>query len=229
MLPYVLEKKLKTRRLDRLQMCQSALQQYRLAYHSSSSCFAQFCDFDLLLLKFCFIEGPYALRFFKIHIDCWTRGIWPCLIHFQKKKKITVIVFLKNKKASISKLGAFGHASFIFKKKKKIKISKDHASISKLGAFGQASSILEKKKNHLFLKSQGFQNHASICRLGLQVTRILSWWRKVLLEKTPLGEFQVTTPEGSTNQELRGYKYKESYPTQPIPKYLPIVEHIDLY
>ena len=130
MLPYVLEKKLKTRRLDRLQMCQSALQQYRLAYHSSSSCFAQFCDFDLLLLKFCFIEGPYALRFFKIHIDCWTRGIWPCLIHFQKKKKITVIVFLKNKKASISKLGAFDHDSFILKKR---------------------------KRNHLFLKYQGFQ------------------------------------------------------------------------
>ena len=51
------------------------------------------------------------------------------------------------------------------KKKKRNKISKYHASISKLGAFGHASSILKKKKNHLFLKSQGFQNHASICRL----------------------------------------------------------------
>ena len=50
--------------------------------------------------------------------------------------------------------------------KKKIKISKNHASISKLGAFGHASSILKKKRNHIFLKSQGFQNHASICRLG---------------------------------------------------------------
>ena len=55
----------------------------------------------------------------------------------------------------------------IFSPQKKIKISKNHASISKLGAFGHASFILKKKKkNHIFLKSQGFQNHASICRLG---------------------------------------------------------------
>ena len=58
---------------------------------------------------------------------------------------------------------------------------------------------------------------------------ILSRWRKPLQEKTPVGEFQVTTPKESTNQESRSYKYKESYPNRPIPKYLPIVEHIDLY
>ena len=28
-----------------------------------------FVIFDLVLLKFCFIEGPYTIRFFKIHID----------------------------------------------------------------------------------------------------------------------------------------------------------------
>ena len=58
---------------------------------------------------------------------------------------------------------------------------------------------------------------------------ILSRWRKPLQEKTPLGEFQVTTPKGSTNQESKSYKYKESYPNWPIPKYLLTVEHIDLY
>ena len=35
---------------------------------------------------------------------------------------------------------------FSEKKKKKIKISKNHASISKLGAFGHASSILKKRE-----------------------------------------------------------------------------------
>ena len=89
---------------------------FRCYYHSSSPCFAQFCDFDIVLLKFCFIEGPYTIIFFKIHIDSWTRGIRPCLIHFEKKKE------------------------------KEIKISKNHASISKLRAFGHASSILKKKK-----------------------------------------------------------------------------------
>ena len=54
-------------------------------------------------------------------------------------------------------------------KNKTVKVFQNHASICKLGVFGYASSILKKKKkkgNHLFLKSQGFQNHASICRLG---------------------------------------------------------------
>ena len=58
---------------------------------------------------------------------------------------------------------------------------------------------------------------------------ILSRWRKPLQEKTLVGEFQVSTPKESTNQESRSYKYKEFYPNRPIPEYLPIVEHIDLY
>ena len=66
-------------------------------------------------------------------------------------------------------------------------------------------------------------------RLSYKYKMMLSWWRKPLQEKTLLGEFQVTTPEGSTNQESISYKYKESYPNQPIPKYLPTIEHIDLY
>ena len=85
----------------------SALQQYQLAHHSSSPCFAQFCNFDLVLLKFFFIVGPYTIRFFS---------------------KFTLIV----------ELGAFDHASFIFKKKKKKrKKKKDH--------------------HHLFIKNQDFQ------------------------------------------------------------------------
>ena len=124
-------------------MCQLALQQSPLAHHSNSPCFVQFCDFDLILLKFCFIKGPYTIRFFKIQIDCWTRGIRLCLIHFQKRK-IIIIIFSK-------------------KKKKKWRFQK--IMHPKLWAFGHASSIL-KKKNHIFLKSQGFQYHASICRLG---------------------------------------------------------------
>ena len=45
------------------------------------------------------------------------------------------------------------------KKKKKIKISKNHASISKLEAFGHASST--KKKN------QDLQKHTSNSKLGV--------------------------------------------------------------
>ena len=80
--------------------------------HPSSPCSIQFCDFYLFLLKICFIECPDTIRIFKIHIDCWTRGIQPCLIIFKKQKpKIS-----KNH-SSISKLGAFNPASFIFQKK----------------------------------------------------------------------------------------------------------------
>ena len=75
---------------------------------------------------------------------------------------------MKGHRAQVFKLGAFGHASFIFKKrdhhhhlfkKKSINISKNRACISKLGAYDHASSILKKKKKkkHLFLKSQDFQ------------------------------------------------------------------------
>ena len=58
---------------------------------------------------------------------------------------------------------------------------------------------------------------------------ILSRWRKPLQEKTLVGEFQVTTPKESTNQESNDYKYKESYPNQIIPNYQPTVKPIDLY
>ena len=68
--------------------------------------------------------------FQKSCINLQTRGIQPCLIHFQKKKK---------------------------KKKKRNKISKYHASISKLGAFGHASSILKKKKIISSLKVKVFK------------------------------------------------------------------------
>ena len=50
-----------------------------------------------------------------------------------------------------------------------------------------------------------------------------------LIGKNPLGEFQVITPEESTNQESNDYKYKESYPNQIIPNYQPTVKPIDLY
>ena len=137
MLPYVLEKNVENATIGQGSRCAH--------WDSSSPCSIQFCDFDLFLLKICFIECPDTIRIFKIHIDCWTKGIWPRLIHFPKKmEEIIIIIFSE--------------------KKKKNKISKNHASISKLGAFGHSSSIL-KKINHFFLKSQSFQNHALICRL----------------------------------------------------------------
>ena len=97
----------------------------------------QSLSYPVLWFSSCFTQillygGPYTTRFFKIYIDFWTRGIRPCLIHFEKTN---IITFSSD-----------------------FKISKNHASISKLGAFGHAPSILKKKKkNHLFLKYQGFQ------------------------------------------------------------------------
>ena len=64
--------------------------------------------------------------FQKSCINLQTRGIQPCLIHFQKKRK-------------------------------RNKISKYHASISKFGAFGHASSILKKKKINSSLKVKVFK------------------------------------------------------------------------
>ena len=52
---------------------------------------------------------------------------------------------------------------------------------------------------------------------------------KIFANKTPLGEFKVTTLEESTNQESSDYNYKESYPNRIFPKYQPTVESIDLY
>ena len=131
-------------------MCQLALQQCLLAHHSSSPCFAYFCDFDLILLKFYFIEGSYTIRFFKIHIDCWTRCIWLCLIHLKKKKKITFSKKHQGFQKSCINLQTRGIwpclIHFQKKNKKKIKIFKNHASIYKLGTFDHASSILKKKK-----------------------------------------------------------------------------------
>ena len=76
-----------------LKMCQlaleklrSALQQCQLAHHPSSCIFAHFCDFSLVLLNFCSIEGSFTINFFEIHIDCQTRGIRPCLSYSIKKK-----------------------------------------------------------------------------------------------------------------------------------------------
>ena len=72
---------------------------------------------------------------------------------------------MKGHRAQVFKLGAFGHASFIFKKrdhhhhlfkKKSINISKNHACISKLGAYGHASSILKKKKKSSFPQKPRF-------------------------------------------------------------------------
>jgi len=77
--------------------------------------------------------------------------------------------------------------------------------------------------------------HSQITKLNrVQWNVSLTWWfyqdgENLCKKKTPLGEFQVTTPEGSTNQESKSYKNKESYPNWPIPKYLLTVEHIDLY
>ena len=97
---------------------------------------------------------------------------------WKKKKKSSFPQELRFSKthASICKLGAFGHASFIFKKrsssssfqkkKKKIKISKNHASISKLRAFGHASSILKKEEIIFSSNIKVFISHASICKLG---------------------------------------------------------------
>ena len=50
-------------------MCQLALQQSPLAHHPSSPCSIQFCDFDIVLLKFCFIKGPYTIRFSKFTLN----------------------------------------------------------------------------------------------------------------------------------------------------------------
>ena len=78
MLPYVLEKNVENATIGQGSRCAH--------WHSSSPCSIQFCDFDLFLLKICFIECPDTIRIFKIHIHCLTRGIQPCLIIFKKKK-----------------------------------------------------------------------------------------------------------------------------------------------
>ena len=45
--------------------------------------------------------------------------------------------------------------------------------------------------------------------------------------KTPLGEFNVTTPENPLLSITNSYKYKESYQTLwPIPKYQRTVESL---
>ena len=125
MLPYVLEKNVENATIGQGSRCAH--------WHSSSPCSIQFCDFYLFLLKICFIECPDTIRIFKIHVDCWTRGIQSCLIIFKKKKpKIS-----KNH-SSISKLGAFNPASFIFQKKWKRSSS---------------SSFQKKKKKQDFQKS----------------------------------------------------------------------------
>ena len=49
-------------------------------------------------------------------------------------------------------------------------------------------------------------------------------------DKTPLGDFKVTTPKNSLLSITSGYKYKESYQTLwPIPKYQPTVEPLPQY
>ena len=110
---------------------------------------------------------------------------------FSKMKKIIIIIFSKKKKkkikisknhASIRKVGAFGHASFIFKKKKrlpsssfqkkkKFKISKNHTSIS-LGEFGHASSILKKRKSSFPQKSRFSKSCFNLQTRGIQLCLI---------------------------------------------------------
>ena len=113
-----------------------------------------------------------------------TRGIRPCLIHFQKKIIIIIISKKKKKKkikisknhASISKLRAFGHASSILKKEEiifssNIKVFISHASICKLGAYGHASFIFKKEDHHHHLSkkinNQDFQKSCTISKLGV--------------------------------------------------------------
>ena len=128
----------------------------------------QSLSYPVLWFSSCFTQillygGPCTTRFFKIYIDFWTRGIRPCLMHFKKKKNHHHHLFIKNhdfqkNHASISKLGAFSHASSILKKEiifpPNINVFKSHASIYKLGAFGHASFIFKKGDHHrhLFIK-----------------------------------------------------------------------------
>ena len=49
-------------------------------------------------------------------------------------------------------------------------------------------------------------------------------------DKTPLGEFKVTTPDNPLLSITSGYKYEESYQTLwPIPKYELTVESLPQY
>ena len=49
-------------------------------------------------------------------------------------------------------------------------------------------------------------------------------------DKTPPGEFKVTTPENPLLSITRGYKYKESYQTLwPIPKFQFTIEPLPQY
>ena len=135
-----------------------------LAHHPSNCSFAQFCDFNPILLQFCSNKG-FCSKFTLIaKIGALSHALSiqkKKIYHLFQKKKIKIFKI----HASICKLGALDHTSSIlkkknhlFQKKKKFKIFESHASICKQGAFGQASSIWKKKNQKIifFLKIQGF-------------------------------------------------------------------------
>ena len=61
-------------------------------------------------------------------------------------------------------------------------------------------------------------------------TVICLWMGKTTKEKTPLGDFKVTTPKNPLLSITSGYKYKESYQTLwPISKCQSTVEPLPQY
>ena len=86
------------------------------------------------------------------------------------------------------------------KKKKKIKISKNHASISKLGAFSHASSILKKRKRNLFFS------------LNIKVFKIMHLFSK-------LGAFGYTlSPFSEANKVSHPFSKKKKKKRDPFQK-----------